>query len=85
MILPGRRYVTAVAFLGYQLTEQLREVCEKVLILEHKDIMVEEFQNLLDLDRTDGQSPLTMLSIADQQISPGCTDSYRVSLMDWRI
>jgi hypothetical protein len=33
---------------------QLREVCEKALILEHKDIMVEEFQNLLDLDRTDG-------------------------------
>ena len=27
-----------------------------MLITEHKDIMVEEFQNLLDLDRTDGES-----------------------------
>ena len=26
-----------------------------MLITEHKDIMVEEFQNLLDLDRTDGE------------------------------
>jgi cullin 1 len=34
--------------------EKLKEVCEKVLITEHKDLMVEEFQNLLDLDRTDG-------------------------------
>jgi hypothetical protein len=51
---------------GSQLTEQLREVCEKVLILEHKDIMVEEFQNLLDLDRTDGKSPLLLLNEADR-------------------
>ena len=41
-------------------------MCEKVLILEHKDIMVEEFQNLLDLDRTDGESLLSLLDVADQ-------------------
>jgi hypothetical protein len=84
MIPRGKRYVAATVP-RLQLTGQLREVCEKVLILEHKDIMVEEFQNLLDLDRTDGQSPLTALGIADRQISLGCTDSCHGSLMDWKI
>ena len=30
-------------------------MCEKTLIAEHKALMVEEFQNLLDLDRTEGK------------------------------
>lgn len=34
---------------------QLRTVCEKTLIADHKDLMAEEFQKLLDLDRTEGK------------------------------
>lgn len=33
----------------------MKDVCEKTLIAEHKTLMVEEFQNLLDLDRTEGE------------------------------
>jgi cullin 1 len=34
---------------------QLKETCEKVLIAAHSDLMWDEFQSLLDGDRSDGK------------------------------
>lgn len=65
---------------------QLKDVCEKTLIAEHKTLMVEEFQNLLDLDRRDGElSALREIPQLITQISDVCTLCYRASRTDWRI
>jgi hypothetical protein len=58
---------------------QLKETCEKVLIAAHSDLMWDEFQSLLDGDRSDGAH--TQINgegvIADHpcQTSRGCTAS----------
>ena len=41
---------------------QLKSTCEACLIAQHHQLLWEEFQSLLDLDRTEGEALLYGLS-----------------------